>query len=241
MPKGQKKEQESNEDTDVFDLGYFEPQINRMQELDDQAQELYDQFKPVFTKTAKRAMNSITVNGAIKDLGEAANALNGIGSSSLAASSKVFDMKLNVAKLKLAQSKNDNEQDTNANAALLMRQITDTIQQNNVKDGTPRGGTQKKRKGDAVDGADLLKKRIKKEMAAGNLKINNNEKSMKHDFSKVIYRYHKRKNETVAVNMDGNIIKGYPQERIPEEQRFSRVEKGVPLGQTGLKLETYVG
>ena len=74
-------------------------------------------------------------------------------------------------------------------------------------------------------------------MESGNLSLNINENSMKYDFKEVSYCYDPLSNDVVAVDDQGQIIHDYSRERIPEGDRFSRLDGAVPINMDGAVMD----
>ena len=212
--------------------------IGRFKEHDKQSQELYDTFKGVFDVAVVKAKNSITLSGGLKDLSEVAKSLSSIRGDAITATTQGFNATMKLAEFKLKESKATDEKDELSSTALLMRQLTETINAANVGKNVNTRSTSKPT---SNVGEDELQKRFALDIGNGNIKININEKSMKHDFNGVSYRYDSVGNTMVVIDSNGNKIDNYPIERIPEEYTFKRFSNGIPVDAFGREIKPYVG
>jgi len=218
----------------------FEEGIRRFKEHDRQAQELYDNVKGIVDVVISKAKQSITISGGLRDISEAAKSMSSIRGDAIMATSHAFNARMKVEELKLKKERIDKGDEDVNSTALLMRQLTETIQKQSFEDRKVNRANDVR--GIVVsDGSEELKNRLKSEMTTGNLKVNSNETNMKYDFGGVNYRYDDVNSTMVALDSSGNKIEGYNVERIPEQMRFNRVENGVPIDNRGLEIKAYVG
>lgn len=220
----------------------FSEQIHRFIEHDKAAETLYCEFKKVFDISVTKAKNSITMTGGLRDLSEAARSLSSIRGDGINATAHAFNAKMKLAELQIKKDRiNKDDSDADA-AALLMRKLTETLQKQN------EGGFKKSKNITNADidfedkSLELLNQRVNSEISSGKLRLNNNEKFMKYDFSGVSYRFDINNECMVVLDKDGNKIEDYPLERIPEEKRFKYIDSnGVPFNNSGREIELYEG
>lgn len=218
----------------------FEEGIKRFKEHDRQAQELYDNLKGIVDVVISKAKQSITISGGLRDISEAAKSMSSIRGDAIMATSHAFNARMKVEELKLKKERLDKGDDDINSTAMLMRQLTETIQKQSFEDRKVNRANDV-RVAAVSDGAEELKNRLKTEMSSGNLKVNSNEANMKYDFGGVSYRYDNINSTMIALDSSGNKIDGYNVERIPEHMRFNRIENGVPVDNRGLEIKAYVG
>ena len=213
----------------------FEQEIDKFHEHERSSEELYKAFKEVFDIAVKKAKNSITMTGGLRDLSEAAKSLSSVRGDSISSTAHAFASKMKVAELAIKKEQvTKGESDVNS-AAMLMRQLTETIHRQNIGRTTNSNADYEDTRGE-----DLLKQRVSKDISNGSLKLNNNEKSMKYDFIGVTYRYDSINDCMVVLDKFGNKISNYPEERIPEEFRFKRIQDGVPIDTCGREIKPYM-
>lgn len=217
----------------MFEFEDFNKEINRFTEHDRSSEKLYNTFKEVFDRAVAKNKNSITMTGGLRDLSEAARSLSSIRGDGISATSHIFNIKLKVSELSLKRERSEKgDQDMDA-AATLMRQLTETIHKQNIKNQAITNA-------DFEDNSEeMFQQRLKQEIDTGKIALNINEKSMKYDFSGVTYRFDTENEIMVVLDKFGIKIDNYPLERIPEEYRFKGYDNGVPVDFCGREIKPY--
>jgi len=213
----------------------FNEQIERFKDHDKQSQELYDTFKQVFDIGITRTKNSLSFSGGLRDLSEAAKSLSSIRGDAISATNHTFNAKMKIAEYHLKKDRSDKDNDDVATAALLMRNLTESIHKNrqSIVDGGRHG------KGNVDTSTAKLKERVNADMSSGAIKLSNNDLSMKYDFkNSVSYAYDKANEIMVVLNVQtGEIIPNYPLERIPEGSRYNKTINGIPMDNSGREIK----
>jgi len=207
--------------------------IKQFEEHGQKAESLYEMFIPAFNVAVAKSKNMLTAGGNLRDLAEAVKSLSGIRGDSISATSHAFNATMKLADFKVKKDKDAKEGDEFNSAALLMRQLTESIHSQNTNNKKSNILTPTK------SDDDQLNARFSKDIGSGRLKINVNELSMKHDYNGVTYRYDMNNETMVVIDGNGNKIENYPLQRIPEEHLYKRTENGIPYDATGRELKTY--
>lgn len=217
----------------------FNEYIGRFRDHDRQSQELYDEFRPIFTNSLNRVRNSITATGGLKDIAEAGRTLSMIRGDCLRSTESGFNATLKVEELKLKKARVTEENDETNSASELMRQLTAAIHTNKTEN--KKMGIRASVPSNKEELAErLVEERLQRDIGS-KIKVNINELSMKYDYNGVTYYYDCLNEKMIVRDKNGDVIKGYPDERIPSEYRFRRLDDGIPIDNTGRVMNIYKG
>lgn len=227
---------------DYEEVDHAKKYIQQFEDHGMQAQALYDSFKGVFDLSVLKTKNSLTMNGGLRDLSEAAKSLSSIRGDAIAATSHAFNATMKIADHKLKVVKAEDDSDEANSSALLMRQLTEQLQSQNTNPAARKARSITNNGGTTSSNDDFeLQRRITTGIKTGKINVNVNELSMKHDFNGVQYRFEDSSQQVVVLDSNGKKIENYPIERIPDAFAFKRFENGVPMDGRGMEIKPYNG
>lgn len=231
----------SNADVDYTDIGGRAAKyIHQFEEHGEKAEILYSDLNEVFQRVTANAKKSLSLNAGLRDMSEVAKALSSIRGDAINSTTRAFDSLMKVADHQLKKEKTESEGEELQSHTILMRQLTESIQKQNFDSGRNNSNLTLD-PGSSMADEEALNKRIKGDLKNGKINLNTNEISMKYDFNGVSYRFDAETESMVVLDPNGNPIKNYPLERIPEAFRFKKYANGIPVDGRGNEIKPYSG
>lgn len=216
--------------TDVTSIEFFLDDLSSFNEQIEKNEELYGEVHKLLSQTN----GSSYFSGGVRNVAELGRTLASIRSTGIEAVNKRFQAKRSLADMehKKKQLDIDKESSSNIETARLMLQ---TLHEEERARLLHEKGRPTPQRGNTVEDADQLEKRVSKALEEGNLNLTRNDKAMKHAFKGVTYAYDVTNEEFVARSKTGEILEDFPRERVPYK-KVIQLEEGAALCDNGDRI-----